>query len=150
MGFAISPSQATEAMFCSKGDIDKFKKQFTEDEIQRLVKWFYDNKPILRLANKNYMKIKRQIYNHSVNMRPSINMIRPPSIENHSISGTNSPKVLSPFSQNRTIARFADQNTEELIMRGKIQKTIKNIERMPKIKKQVVQSIQEWGTQKEK
>ena len=58
VGFAISPSQANEALFCAKENRERFKTVFTDEEMKRLVKWFYDNRPMLRKANVNYKCIK--------------------------------------------------------------------------------------------
>ena len=81
VGFAISPSQANEAIFCAKEDKDKFKTVYTDQEMQRLVKWFCDNKPILRKSNTSHMKSERVLYNSSVTVRPSINMIKADDLE---------------------------------------------------------------------
>ena len=134
VGYAISPSQATEALFCAKGDVDKFKTPFTEDELQRLVKWFYESRPILRLASKNYMKIDRTQYNNSVNMKPNISMINAPIFDRNSMSGSTTPKVITPFSPNKSGMNFTNSHIDENMMRSKIRQTIDNIERLPKIK----------------
>jgi hypothetical protein len=81
IGFAISPSQATEALFFAKGDVDKLKNPFDDDDLRRFVKWFYDNRQILRLNTKNYLKYSRKHNNNSMNVRPNIKMIPSPEYD---------------------------------------------------------------------
>ena len=52
IGYSISPSQAIEIFTYAKEDKEKFKTVFSEEEMRKLVKWFYDNKSILRSSRK--------------------------------------------------------------------------------------------------
>lgn len=120
IGFAISPSQATEAIFCAKEDVDKFHSAFTEKELQTLIQWFYDNKPILRLANRNYMKIHRQKYNNSVTVRPSINMIQTSELDDHPNPSGFQQNTIIPFSPQNTSRFGTDTPVDEVGMRLRI------------------------------
>jgi hypothetical protein len=143
MGYAISPSQATEALFCAKGDIKEFQKPFNDEELDLLVQWFAENKNILRSAHKNYMKFDRKAYNASVNMKPKLNTINDLKLDQRSVSGTTTPKVITPFSPKNTGINFNAANYDENTMRYKIRETIDNI------KRQVEDSLLETNTQRE-
>lgn len=120
IGFAISPSQANEALYCAKEDKNKFKNVFTEGEMKKLVKWFYDNKPILRKSNINYMKTDRKFYNNSVNVRPSINMIKADDLD-YRPDKVMLPKVHNVFTPNPSKSSFLDKGTiDEGTLRSKI------------------------------
>ena len=122
IGFAISPSQATEALFFAKGDVEKFKSPFTDEDLRRFIKWFYDNKPVLRLNNKNYLKHSKRVNNHSVTVRPSINMINTSDLDEHEPRQSRLPAGLGPFSPNRTASKFGGGTPmNEVQMRSKIQ-----------------------------
>ena len=122
IGFSISPSQATEALFFAKGDVEKFKSPFTDDDIRRFIKWFYDNKPVLRLNNKNYLKHSRKVNNHSVTVRPSINMIHTSDFDEYDQRQLRLPAGVGTFSPNRTASKFGGGTPmNEVQMRSKIQ-----------------------------
>lgn len=94
--------------------------------MKRLVKWFYDNKPILRKAHINYMKTDRKIYNNSVNVRPSINMIKAEDFDDRA-EKVMLPKVHNVFTPNPSNSSFLDKGTiDEGTLRSKIKVTIES------------------------
>ena len=88
--------------------------------MKKLVKWFYDNKPILRKSNINYMKTDRKFYNNSVNVRPSINMIKADDLD-YRPDKVMLPKVHNVFTPNPSKSSFLDKGTiDEGTLRSKI------------------------------
>lgn len=117
LGYILSPSQATEALFSAKGDIEKFKTPFNEADFKRFVKWFLDHRTMLRLNKMNYMKNTRKANNNSVNMRPSINLINSPNYQgpNVMIGG------LDTFSPKNTTRLMSNTPVNDVHMRTRIQ-----------------------------
>jgi hypothetical protein len=146
MNFAISPSQATESLFYAKGDVEKFKTTFDEEDFRRFVKWFYENKNSLRLNRQNYLKISRKANNNSVSVRPSINMINTSDMDENT---HRFPAGMNAFSPT-TASKYGTRTPmNEVQMRSKIQSMF-NDPKLPKIKKQMEASLQEWNLQKQK
>lgn len=57
-------TQATDALFIAKGSVDKLNEPMDENDFERFVRWFQDNKLSLRLIERNFMNSK--YYNTSV------------------------------------------------------------------------------------
>lgn len=125
IGYTLSPSQATEALFFAKGDVDKFKTPFTEADLNKFIKWFYDNRDILRLNKLNYMKNSRKMNNNSVTVRPSIHMINTTSLDAPRLKVTPGSGAFSP---NQTTSRFAPTSpVNDVHMRSKLQVCTQNV-----------------------
>jgi hypothetical protein len=122
IGLAMSPSQAIEALYYAKGDVEKFKYPFTDVELKLFIKWFSDHKSVLRLKTQNYMT-KRKQHNHSSTLRPSIGIkktifnegIKSPT--NRNIYGGNNP--LTPRNIDHKLV--SKPQSEDIHFRSKLQ-----------------------------
>lgn len=124
VGLALSPSQAIEAIYYAKGDVEKFKSPFTDVEFKLFLKWFTDHKSILRLKTQNYMTKHRGQHN-SITVRPSISVRKTTfhdpiqSPRNIVMYGGSNP--LTPNSKNRPSSKTP---YEDIHFRSKLQVSI--------------------------
>ena len=121
IGLAVSPSQAIEALYFAKGDVEKFKSPLNDLEFKRFLQWFSNNKAVLRLKSNNFMKINRK-HQNSITVRPSINIGR-----SNLDSPTNSPRSKfkpnkKPFSPHGGTYRIGTKTpVDEIAYRAKVQ-----------------------------
>ena len=125
IGLALSPSQAIEAIYYAKGDVEKFKSPFTDTEYKLFLKWFNDHKSILRLKTQNYMS-KNKNYTNSITVRPSISVrkttFHEPAPFPRNIRMPNGANPLTPSTSKHRIA--SKTPFEDVHFRSKLQVNI--------------------------